>query len=241
MDSIKITALPSNGSLKLNGTAVSVNTEILASDIPRLTFVPNSNLFGKTTLSWMASTVIEPLRRSHNSNLNTQIFNNIFTRTTICSTNQADLNLIFPSFPIMPERITHYSSGDILLSPASKNGQKYLPLSFVVIDFSSKYSAPAGTLWSINTSTFTLTFTHTNRAPSINRDVNLVIDVTSNTQNPQYSFKFNELKTGSNYTDADGDNLAKIKILSLPQNGELKVNGVTIGVNSEVWQRISTN
>ena len=49
---IKVTSLPSNGTLRLNGASVSANDEITVAQIPNLTFVPNDNWNGSTTLNW---------------------------------------------------------------------------------------------------------------------------------------------------------------------------------------------
>ncbi len=52
---VQITTLPANGTLKLNGTAVSVNQVIPAAQLSQLTFTPDTDWFGSTSFSWNAS------------------------------------------------------------------------------------------------------------------------------------------------------------------------------------------
>jgi gliding motility-associated-like protein len=52
---IMITSLPANGTLKLNGTAVTLNQEMLATDLGKLTFDPNPNCTGTTSFGWNGS------------------------------------------------------------------------------------------------------------------------------------------------------------------------------------------
>jgi hypothetical protein len=52
LSQIKITSLPSNGILRLNGTEVTVNQAILAADLNNLTFTPDANFNGNTSFSW---------------------------------------------------------------------------------------------------------------------------------------------------------------------------------------------
>ncbi|NCS46225.1 MAG: hypothetical protein GPJ30_22905 [Microcystis aeruginosa BS11-05] len=49
---IQITALPNNGVLQLNNTAIAINEEIAVSDLNNLTFSPNTNFNGNITFSW---------------------------------------------------------------------------------------------------------------------------------------------------------------------------------------------
>ncbi|MGL6297445.1 MAG: thrombospondin type 3 repeat-containing protein, partial [Plesiomonas sp.] len=51
---IKIESLPSNGSLTLNGTAVSINQEIISADFDNLIYTPNADFFGQDRFSWQA-------------------------------------------------------------------------------------------------------------------------------------------------------------------------------------------
>ncbi|MCZ8226657.1 MAG: Ig-like domain-containing protein, partial [Microcystis sp. LE19-84.1B] len=49
---IQITALPNNGILQLNNTAIALNQEITVSDLNNLTFTPNTNFNGNVSFSW---------------------------------------------------------------------------------------------------------------------------------------------------------------------------------------------
>ena len=51
---IKIESLPTNGSLTLNGTAVTVNQEIISADFDNLIYTPNADFFGQDRFSWQA-------------------------------------------------------------------------------------------------------------------------------------------------------------------------------------------
>ncbi len=52
---VKITSLPANGELALNGTAVAINQEIAAANLGQLTFTPDTNWNGDTSFAWTAS------------------------------------------------------------------------------------------------------------------------------------------------------------------------------------------
>ncbi len=49
---IQITALPNNGILQLNNTAIALSQEITVSDLNNLTFTPNTNFNGNVSFSW---------------------------------------------------------------------------------------------------------------------------------------------------------------------------------------------
>ncbi len=55
LQKVQITALSADGTLRLNGTPVTLNQEIPAAELDNLTFVPNSNFFGATSFSWNGS------------------------------------------------------------------------------------------------------------------------------------------------------------------------------------------
>ena len=53
--SIKVVTLPTNGTLKLDGVAVTANQTVAYADLAKLTFVPNADWNGSTTFQWVAS------------------------------------------------------------------------------------------------------------------------------------------------------------------------------------------
>jgi gliding motility-associated-like protein len=55
LSKIRISTLPLNGQLKLNGIVVTVNQEILASDIPNLNYIPNVDFNGTDSFKWNAA------------------------------------------------------------------------------------------------------------------------------------------------------------------------------------------
>jgi len=55
LNKIKITSLPTNGTLQLSGTNVTLNQEITAANIPNLTFTPAADFNGNTSFTWNGS------------------------------------------------------------------------------------------------------------------------------------------------------------------------------------------
>ena len=55
LDKIRITSLPYNGLLRVNGIAVATNSEISLLDVSNLVFIPNPNWNGSTSFQWSAS------------------------------------------------------------------------------------------------------------------------------------------------------------------------------------------
>jgi LPXTG-motif cell wall-anchored protein len=55
LSKIQIKSLPSNGQLKLNGNAVTLNQEISVDDLNNLVFVPNKNWNGNVSFDWIGS------------------------------------------------------------------------------------------------------------------------------------------------------------------------------------------
>ncbi|HIK09829.1 MAG TPA: DUF4347 domain-containing protein, partial [Oscillatoriaceae cyanobacterium M33_DOE_052] len=55
LNKIQITSLPTNGTLQLSGTNVTLNQEITAANIPNLTFTPTTDYNGNTSFTWNAS------------------------------------------------------------------------------------------------------------------------------------------------------------------------------------------
>ena len=52
---IRIVDLPLNGSLQLNGIAITAGQEIVAADLDKITFVPNADWNGSTSFNWNGS------------------------------------------------------------------------------------------------------------------------------------------------------------------------------------------
>ena len=55
LEAVKIVTLPGEGTLQLNGVAVSVGQEILAADLGLLRFIPAFDWRGTTSFTWTGS------------------------------------------------------------------------------------------------------------------------------------------------------------------------------------------
>ncbi|MBT7081619.1 MAG: DUF4347 domain-containing protein, partial [Chloroflexi bacterium] len=94
---IKITSLPANGTLKLSGTAVSVNDEVTAANLPNLTFVPNANWNGSTTLNWKGHDGTVYSTSAATMTLSISAVNDLPTLTNSTKNGNQDTTLTFTS------------------------------------------------------------------------------------------------------------------------------------------------
>ena len=136
---IKVIDLPANGTLKLNGTAITAGDEILAADLAKITFTPSTNWNGSTSFNWNGND------------------------GTVYAASNAAVNITITAVNDAP-----------VVSAISKSGPEDTDITFTAVDFTSKFS------------------------------------------------------------DADGNSLTKIKVVDLPANGTLKLNGTAITAGDEI-------
>jgi hypothetical protein len=55
LSKIRISTLPLNGQLKLNGIALLANQEILSADISKLSYIPDADFNGSDSFKWNAA------------------------------------------------------------------------------------------------------------------------------------------------------------------------------------------
>ncbi|RUS93807.1 phytase [Trichormus variabilis] len=92
---IKISSLPANGTLKLDGTAVTVNQEIVVADIAKLVFTPTANFNGNTSFSWNGFDGTVYATTDATVNLGVTPVNDVPTLTNISKSGTEDTDITF--------------------------------------------------------------------------------------------------------------------------------------------------
>ncbi|GFZ33597.1 hypothetical protein CSC2_41230 [Clostridium zeae] len=229
---IKIASLPSNGILKLNGVSIIAGQEILASDLSKLTFTPNSNWNGTTSFQWNGNDGIAYAAENGTVNITITPVNDAPVAAADTATvsedgavkisvltndSDVDRDTLTITSVTKPEHGTAVINEDGTISyTPDHNYNGTDSFSYTISD------GNGGTA----TTTVSINVNEVNDAPAVgNISKNGPEDADINFTSGDFSTKF---------TDIDGDSLVKIKIVTLPSNGVLKLNGVSITVGQEI-------
>ncbi|PKQ62751.1 hypothetical protein BZG02_11115 [Labilibaculum filiforme] len=254
---IKITSLPANGTLELNGVAVILNQVILLADIDTgsgLVFVPNDGYEGDSSFDWNASDGLEyattdatvtikhtntpPVVTSHD--FGTKLEDVVFTLTRnnfetyysdadatdsqfkhvkIVSLPSSDLGVFTIDISGTDEVLTPgiYSYSNLLA------GLKFTPKSGANGTVNLVWNGEDGTEYGADDATFS--FTYINSIPTVADFAKTAVDEDSNV-----IFATTDFSTEPTvFSDVDvHDDLDKIQIKSLPNNGSLELDGVAV-------------
>ena len=251
LQTIKITSLPTNGTLKLSGVAVSVDGEIAVADLANLTYVPNADYNGSDSFGWTGADAIEYAAVVGTVSLTISAVNDAPTFTvgtdqtvsedsgvqtvagwaTNMSAGPTDESAQTLSFEVVgndsPELFAvaptiDPATGDLTYTPAA-DAFGTAQITLALKDDGGTANGGADTSAA---QTFTIQITNTQDAP-------LVGDV-SKTGLEDTAIVFTAADFEDQFTDIDGDTLQTIKITSLPTNGTLKLSGVAVGVDGEI-------
>lgn len=246
MTKIKVTSLPLNGSLKLSGTPVSINDEILLADLVNLTYTPAANWNGSTSFGWNGfdGAVYAATAASVNITVNpvndSPVINSPVLRITInendgpgqinisANVSDPDGDQLTTSVLSGPEHGIYSvtGSGNIIYTPGTGfSGNDTIV--YQVCDNGSPSLCVSGTIFITVTASAPV-----NHAPVIS-------DITRTTPENE-SFMFTRSDFLSQYSDAENDTLVKIQITSLPSSGKLTLNGVVITSGQEItWEQLN--
>lgn len=90
---VKITSLPENGTLTLNGNAVAVGQEIAVADLGNLVYTPQANWYGETLFTWDGSDGTSYLLKSANALITMNAVNDPPQLSDIRATGYAQTSL----------------------------------------------------------------------------------------------------------------------------------------------------
>ena len=250
LDRIQIISLPTSGSLTLNNSTVTIDQEIISSDIPALTFVPAADVTGDGASSF-----------DYKVHDGTVLSTDSYTMTLdVTPVNDAPLGGS-TTITVLEDGSHTFASGDFGFTDAdgatlervrivSLPGLGELALDgtpvtldqeIVTADLGLLVFTPTpdssgtgfdsfdfkvydGTTYSINPNTITLDVTPVNDGPTAG---NATVTVTEDTD---YTFMVEDF----NFSDADNDTLDRLRITSLPTAGSLTLNGVEVILDQEI-------
>jgi hypothetical protein len=241
LQKIKITSLPTHGTLKLGTTAVTLNQEIVAGSIGTLTYIPTTGFSGADTFGWNASD--GSLYAASGASLNI---------TVSASVNHAPTDITFSSASIAENRPVGTTIGNFSTTdPDSGNTFTYSLVSGTGSTDNTSFTISGGALkttaifnfevknsYSVRLQStdqgglstqkaFTITVTNVNEVPTVST---FAKSVTENATLTLAATDFTAV-----FVDPDvGNTLQKIKITSLPAHGTLKLGTAAVTLNQEI-------
>ncbi len=247
---IQITSLPANGTLLLNGTPVTENQEIDASELANLVFDPDENWNGDTSFGWKGHDGTVYSNDSAAVNIEITAVNDPPVVTPISKTGTEDTNISFSvsdfsgnysdpeSDPLTKIQITSLpANGKLLLgtTPVNVNDEiDATQLANLVFDPDKNWNGDTSFGWKGHDGTV-----YSNDSAAVNIEITAVNDpptVTpiSKTETEDTNISFSVSDFTGNYSDPENNPLTKIQITSLPANGKLLLNGTPVTENQEI-------
>jgi Ca2+-binding RTX toxin-like protein len=252
LSKIKIIALPANGILSLNGTAVTVNQEINAADLGHLTFTPNPDFNGSDSFTWNGSDGTNYATTDSTVNLTVNPIQDIptllgnvnksanedsaitFTPTdfTVAFTDVDGESLLKIKITALPNHGMLALSGSAVTVNQEVNAADLGHLTFTPnADFNGSdsftWNGFDGTAYAATNSTVNLTINSVQDIPTLLGTVN-------KSGNEDSAITFTPTDFTVAFTDVDGESLLKIKITALPNHGILMLSGSAVTVNQEI-------
>ncbi|HUO07713.1 MAG TPA: Ig-like domain-containing protein [Phycisphaerae bacterium] len=237
LQSVQITALPSNGTLKLSGAAVTLNQTIAVSNLANLTYVPNNGFTGADSFQWNGSdgALFAVSGASANltvtdtaptlSNLSTAFLHDTtktFTATDFSGVFADANGDTLQSVTI----VTLPGHGTLMLGNTTVTANQTIPVGSLPLTYvpAAGYVGADNFQWNASDGSLSaaananVSMNVTDQAPSIG---NLTIAVDKNDAKTITASDFL-----GQFTDPDtGDTLQAVKIVTLPANGTLKLGG----------------
>ena len=242
---IRIESLPANGALKLTGSSaynLSVGTEINAADLANLVFVPNANWYGTTKFKWKGSDLDWSLADAEVT-INITTVDDPATVAGFSKSGPEDATISF----LASDFTTKFNDADgalakVKVTSLPANGKLKLSSTDVTIgqeivlaDLANITFVP-DVNWNGSTS-FTWNATESTNYAAVDAKVDITVNGVNDLPSVRNFFKsgpedatliFTSSDFTTRFTDPDNDLLTAVKIVSLPADGKLKLNGVNI-------------
>lgn len=241
--SVKITDLPGDGTLTLDGTAVTKNQVILFADLNKLKYTPDGNFNGSDTIEWQGSDGTN-FSSAATITLAVAAANDLPTVTSANFNADEDTPLSFTASDFtdnfddvdgdaldsititdLPDHGTLQLDGvDVIpnqvISAADLGNLTYQGDQDYNGTDSFQWTASDGTGSSTGSATFTLNIADTPDLPVADNSALAVVEETT--------YTFSSADFSGFYSDVDGDTLASVQIVTLPAHGTLQLAGVDV-------------
>jgi gliding motility-associated-like protein len=247
---IQIVFLPNNGILLLNGTPVTEGQIISINDISNLTFVPEENFNGAVSFDWNGSDGIDFAFEPAQVYIDIDPINDLPTNEDIDVSGVEDEPIQFnneqfeeafsdiedsPFTEIvivsLPENGTLYlngvpvEEGDII-SVEDIDGLTFVPDAGFDGETSFEWKGSDGEAYAETPANVNIDIEPINDGSEVSDFAKTVEEDETLTFTPE--------DFTSHFTDIDGDELVEVKILTLPDNGTLFLNGEPIEAGQEI-------
>ncbi|MBW4680306.1 MAG: tandem-95 repeat protein [Microcoleus vaginatus WJT46-NPBG5] len=247
---IKITALPAQGNLTLNGVSVATNQEIAVADLGSLTFTPNPNFNGTLSLGWNGFDGTSYSANTAQINLTVNPINDLPVVSTVSKIGSAGIAIAFASadFQTAFGDLDNDSLSKIQITSLPGNGSLTLNGVAVTANQEIETAALASLAFTPNAGfsgviTFGWNGFDGTAYATAGANVSLAVDVINTAPtlvniakvgNENADIAFTTADFTSQFIDADNNPLALVKITSLPSNGTLKLSGISVTANQEI-------
>jgi len=250
MTKIMIISLPPNGILKLSGSNVSINDEILTANVSNLTFEPDANWNGNTSFSWNANDGTVYALTNAKVTITLNPVNDLPILSDISKTINEDNTLTFlaSDFTGVFSDVDGNLLVKIMITSLPANGT--LKLSGVNVSVNDEiltgnlanlifvpdpnWNGSANFGWNgFDGNSFALVEAHVNITVNPVNDLPVLAN-TSKSVNQGSTLSFSSSDFTGAFTDIDGNSLNKILITSVSLNGTLKLGGNTVSANDEI-------
>lgn len=251
LTTVKIVALPTHGTLKLNNINVTAGQEIPLASLGTLTYQGLQNYTGTDSFQWNASDGSGYATVAASASLTIDPVQDVPTLSDLPLTVAEDATLTFTEahfnakfsdpdgqLPAKIKIVTLPTKGTLKFNGANATvGQEinradigkltYTPQANYNGSDTFKWNATDGTSYAAEDKNVNLTVTAVQDLPTLANNLALTV-----AEDATLSFTADHFK--QNFTDIDGDQLVKVKITQLPTNGTLKLGGTAVTLNQEI-------
>ena len=248
--SVRITELPTNGTLFLNDEVVAINTEIDAADLATLTLVPDADYVGTVSFGWSGSDGTAYANPAATVNVDFAPQPDAPMVTEVVKDPVDEEQPVIFSAPDFSDRFSDVDGealAKIQITYLPTNGTLQLNGADVTVDQeillanlagltvvpnehffgtdSLGWNGSDGTDYAAEAAAVRLTFRSVQDAPTVS-------DV-AKTAAAGFTMTFAASDFSDQFTDVDNEPLATVRVTSLPTNGTLYLNGVAVVPDEE--------
>jgi YVTN family beta-propeller protein len=229
---IQVTTLPTQGTLSLGTSEVTVNQEILVSDLEQLTYTPNVGYFGDDSFQFNGSDGTHYAESEAVVNLKVWERKTTFSTANPYENNQDILDILsIPDATALLVRVsgetqTNYDFVEILDS----TGHPYEP--------ANKFSGTINEVFAVNGETIRVHFTSNGWTSKSGVTVTIsdkpMLRTVSKQTLEDKSLGFAATDFSKHFQSPTGDSLKQIQVTTLPTQGTLSIGTSKVVVNQEI-------